>query len=305
LERTVLSEDIITVLVHHLEILLDEVKIYRTKVLLKEDAEDLHKFRIALRHSVVLMGEFSFLDESGKMEVHRKALKKLISLSNLKRDLDVFTLRLKVLQRRFPDKKKNYKYLFRHMKKIKKKAHRVFLAYLQSRECTDSLLSWSTYLESWQKEEDAIYIYASAKSVSAYVISLRLLKIKKQINALEKKRNRREERLHALRISYKKLRYLLETFASLFKKKRLKKCIKEIKKIQDILGTFHDSYRQRIILQDLLKHAKKKKIKDFIKTFLLPEIVRYQENEVSKIETRLEKFLKKENRWCFTGRDSR
>ena len=49
-----------------------------------------------------------------------------------------------------------------------------------------------------------------------------------------------DELLHALRIECKKLRYLMEFFASLFPRKKMNRLIKQLKKLQDNLGDFND-----------------------------------------------------------------
>ena len=49
-----------------------------------------------------------------------------------------------------------------------------------------------------------------------------------------------DEALHDLRIDCKKLRYLLEFFASLFSKNKMDKLIGYMKKLQDNLGDFND-----------------------------------------------------------------
>ena len=48
-----------------------------------------------------------------------------------------------------------------------------------------------------------------------------------------------------MRIDAKKLRYLLEFFASLYPKKTLRRLIKELKQFQDILGGFNDMVVQQ------------------------------------------------------------
>lgn len=48
------------------------------------------------------------------------------------------------------------------------------------------------------------------------------------------------EALHELRISCKKLRYLMEFFQSLYPEKKIRKQIKALKSLQDLLGDFHD-----------------------------------------------------------------
>ncbi len=49
-----------------------------------------------------------------------------------------------------------------------------------------------------------------------------------------------DEKLHALRIECKKLRYLLEFFASLFPPKKVDRLIRQLKQLQDNLGEFTD-----------------------------------------------------------------
>jgi CHAD domain-containing protein len=51
--------------------------------------------------------------------------------------------------------------------------------------------------------------------------------------------------LHRLRIDAKKLRYLLEFFASLYPEKTIGRLVKELKQLQDILGGFNDTEVQQ------------------------------------------------------------
>jgi len=51
--------------------------------------------------------------------------------------------------------------------------------------------------------------------------------------------------LHRLRINAKKLRYLLEFFASLYPEVALARLVKELKGFQDVLGGFNDMELQR------------------------------------------------------------
>ncbi len=49
-----------------------------------------------------------------------------------------------------------------------------------------------------------------------------------------------DEKIHELRIEFKKLRYLIEFFVDLLPKKRTSKIVIEIKKIQTVLGDYND-----------------------------------------------------------------
>lgn len=52
--------------------------------------------------------------------------------------------------------------------------------------------------------------------------------------------NTEDEKLHALRIACKKLRYLMEFFSSLFPSKKINILIAQLKTLQDNLGDFND-----------------------------------------------------------------
>jgi CHAD domain-containing protein len=57
--------------------------------------------------------------------------------------------------------------------------------------------------------------------------------------------------LHALRIECKKLRYLMEFFASLFPAKEINELIRQLKKLQNNLGDFNDLCVQQEYLLSL------------------------------------------------------
>jgi len=61
-----------------------------------------------------------------------------------------------------------------------------------------------------------------------------------------------DEEVHRLRIACKKLRYLMEFFAPLFPKKKLKTLVGQLKVLQDNLGHFNDYSVQQEALLDFL-----------------------------------------------------
>lgn len=58
---------------------------------------------------------------------------------------------------------------------------------------------------------------------------------------------------HDLRKRLKKLRYALDFFSALFKKKRVKKYAKRLSELQDILGAMNDAAMARALVDDILK----------------------------------------------------
>ena len=60
--------------------------------------------------------------------------------------------------------------------------------------------------------------------------------------------------LHQLRIDGKKLRYLLEFFSDLYDPNVVSRCIKELKRFQDILGDFNDTEVQLAMIREFVDH---------------------------------------------------
>jgi len=288
------KESAVFVLRNIFEDLLSDIYAYRERVLKEDDNEVLHQLRISVRRSVVLMGEFSFIDRNGKLLEHRKALKTLISISNTKRDLDVLYGWVSN-----PNTEASYYnealiLLKKRLEEMLQKEHTAIINCLQSQTSTDILKSWKVYLSHNYQTNIANDGYDGMEKLANKVIFRRFVKIKKKINILDRKSKGMEEILHALRISFKKLRYLLETFGYLYRKKKIHKLLKEMKEFQNILGAFHDSYQQQMILEALIQNEKDGRLRVFITTTFLSDLKKYQKKEIMKIQKQLKKFLKKE-----------
>ncbi|SFV61081.1 Adenylate cyclase [hydrothermal vent metagenome] len=291
------KEEAVPVLRAILKELLSDIYAYRERVLKEADNEVLHQFRISVRRSVVLMGEFSFLDGSGRLPKHRKALKTLIGISNTKRDLDVLYGRVCSLNSGPKESVEARLLLKERLEKMLQKEHRMIMEYLLSETCNGILYSWESYLSEKYVNTASEEGSTTLKKLSDRVIYGRFLKIKKQIKLLDRKRDSIEKKLHTLRISYKKLRYLLETFTFLYQKKKMQKCLKEMKKIQNVLGAYHDSYQQVILLAKLQQNEKDETLRSYIERILEPDLKRYQKKEIEKIKKQLKKFRRKEKRY--------
>ena len=290
-KNEVKENESVDTLMHIFKKLLDDIYFYREKLLTDGNDEDLHQLRITCRRSVVLMGEFRILYEKENLLSHRTGLKNLISISNTKRDMDVLKSELCKI-----DGEIHYQnaldVLKEYVDKILQIEHNGIIDYLQSETCINDLIAWKNYITDMNKTNISIYGRYPIYSLAQYVIFQRFLKIKKRIKRLDPKHNA-SETLHKLRIEYKKMRYLLETFGYLYEKKEIKKLLKEMKKLQDVLGLFHDSYQQKMIFESLLETEKNERVQSFIREVLLSNLKAYQKKEISKIRKQLKGFLKK------------
>jgi len=282
-------------LMHVFERLLYDIYLYREKLLEGGDDEDLHQFRIACRRSVVLMGEFRLLYEEESLLEHRRGLKNLINISNTNRDMDVLMSELTKIEREkeISRYQEALELLRESVEKILQEEHVSIITYLQSETCTNVLMAWKNYITDTNRTNISIYGRYPIEPLSKYVIFRQFLKIKKHIKLLDPKHDA-SETLHKLRIEYKKMRYLLESFGYLYEKKEIKKLLKEMKKLQDILGLFHDSHQQKIIFEGLLETEENERVQVFIKEILLSSLKAYQKKEILEIQKLLNGFLKKE-----------
>jgi len=294
-ENEVKEKGSVHVLMHIFEKLLSDIYLYREKLLSGGDDEDLHQFRIACRRSVVLMGEFKLLYEGESLLGHKAGLKNLINISNTKRDMDVLTSELTKIEGEMDlsHYQEALALLKERVEVILQREHTSIITYLQSETCVHVLMAWKNYITDTKRTNISIYGRYPIHLLSKYVIFQRFLKIKKQIKELNPKHDA-SEILHKLRIEYKKMRYLLESFGQLYEKKEMKKLLKEMKKLQDVLGLFHDSHQQKLIFEGLLKTEKNEKVRSFINEILFPNLKAYQKKEILEIQKQLKEFLKKE-----------
>jgi len=283
------------VLMQVFEKLLSDIYLYREKILTDGDDEDLHQLRIACRRSVVLMGEFRLLYEEESLLEHRAGLKNLINISNTKRDMDVLISELTKIEgeREVSRYQEALGLLEDRVEKIVQKEHASIITYLQSETCTNVLMEWKNYITNRNRTNISIYGRYPIDSLSKYVIFQRFLKIKKHIKLLDPKHDA-SETLHKLRIEYKKMRYLLESFGYLYEKKEIKKLLKEMKKLQNVLGLFHDSHQQKMIFEGLVETEENERVQVCIKEILLSGLKAYQKKEILEIQKLLNRFLKKE-----------
>ena len=103
----------------------------------------------------------------------------------------------------------------------------------------------------WTSGDDLknrIAVRAPVKSVAARLLDEYLIKARKRGRHI---RELEQRDCHRLRISLKKLRYAAEFYGPLFKKKKVKKYVKRVKALQDLLGALNDAAQVRATLSQL------------------------------------------------------
>jgi CHAD domain-containing protein len=171
------------------------------------------------------------------------------SLTNRLRDLDVYLLAESAYRARLPDSiRQDIGPLFDYLRTQREQALQDVIVGLDSAKCARILRDWEVFLNQPVPETP------EAANAAIPIIDLARQRIYRRYRRVVKDGNyvlehTQDELLHALRIECKKLRYLLEFFASLFPPKKVARLISQLKRLQDNLGEFNDlSVQQEYLL---------------------------------------------------------
>jgi CHAD domain-containing protein len=204
------------------------------------DSEFLHDFRVAVRRTRSLLDQVRGVLPPEVAERYSAAFKWLGKISGATRDLDVYRLKLPGYRESLPqemhaDLQPLVDYLTRHQRQEQRKLARQ----LGSARCRLLLDEWREFLDhprgsqSWPKKSTRpILEIANRRIWKAYRMVLK--------DGLEVREDTPPAAMHKLRISCKKLRYLMEFFQSLYPHAMMRRQIKVLKTLQDNLGDLHD-----------------------------------------------------------------
>jgi CHAD domain-containing protein len=204
------------------------------------DTEFLHDFRVAVRRTRSMLGASKRVLPRRVRDDFRDRFTWLGDITTPVRDLDVLSLaipdhadasaggNLAVLQP-----------LADLVAADQQVAHTALAEALRSQDYADLLDDWSVTLETLPTDagtteaDDPIVELARRRIWSAYRV------VRRDGRAIDDRSP--PEMLHQLRKDAKKLRYLLEAFGPVFDVARTKVAVRELKRLQDDLGTFQDA----------------------------------------------------------------
>ena len=260
------------------------ILLHKERILLDDNEEDLHQFRINIRKSRAFLKEFSSLFSKKDYIYFNENLDYFAIQTNQKRDLDVIKERLGQLD-------EDHNMIQEDIREQREQEQQKIEEMLKGKTFEDFFHS---YQNAFKKET----LLTSGNSIGTIedtakqVIKDLHFKVIKKINALEKDFD--EKKLHKIRISMKKLRYLLEEFQYIFGRKKIKKMIEKGKKLQTILGDFNDTVNQAKLLHNYFKSSKKR-LSDSkaLEQGLLKKTAKSQEKLMLKAKKKLHKFKEK------------
>jgi len=214
------------------------------------DTEFLHDFRVAIRRTRSALGQIKGVFPADVTARFQNDFAYLGSMTNRVRDLDVYLLHKECYTALLPAQvRPDIAPLFAHLQQERTKAFRTLVRRLRSKTYADILRRWEAFLTQPPAED------AAAANASRPIIEVARKRIRRRCRSVvqlgtDLLAETDSQRLHALRIACKKLRYVLEFFASLFPGKKTAMLVEHLRTLQDNLGRWHDI----VVQQEDLRH---------------------------------------------------
>ena len=219
------------------------------------DSEFLHDYRVALRRLRSATSQMKKVMPSGLGATLSAELKALFQPTGRARDLDVLLLsRQEYIALLPPALVKGVALYFDRVEEERARAYEALRSKLTSPE-HDARLARLRSAANQSRPSDGEW--DETKPLGARVqrwTKKRVSRVEGELEKLESSGS--EAAYHALRIECKKLRYLLEIFASLFRSKQLRSMTKALKRFQDALGANQDLVVQQELLSGTLKQLR-------------------------------------------------
>ena len=236
--------------------LLNVMKQNEEGVIRDIDTEFLHDFRVSGRRTRSALSQIKDVFPEAELDRFKQDFRVLGQYSNKLRDLDVYLRNKEQYLSMLPENlRSGLDPFFMDLEKERENELGKFVEVLRSDFYRQLVSDWDAFLVS-----DAAHEGDSAKrpvNAEEPVITLarafiwrRYKKIMKDGAKMDS--NSPDEKLHRLRIQCKKLRYLMEFFASLFPADEITLLTKQLKQFQDNLGEFNDLSVQRSTLKEYL-----------------------------------------------------
>ncbi len=214
------------------------------------DTEFLHDYRVAIRRIRSLLGQFKGVIPKQQQLELGAFFSKLGKATNHLRDLDVYLLHKSDYFSMLPESlASGLDPLFQDLGLEREQEHEAVVRWLNSTEYTKIIHTCETILGRQIENQKCAPPHASRpifELANAFIMKRyqRILRAGRKITDVSQ-----DSDLHRLRINCKKLRYLLEFFASLYPPAELSRLIAQLKKLQDNLGDYNDLRVQQQHLQ--------------------------------------------------------
>jgi len=239
---------------HFLSTEFQHARQHEKGIIRDDDSEFLHQYRVSLRRCLALICLLKPLFAPQQKDMLKNEIKTLMQKSNSLRDLDVFLFKMDdyfyCLEHRYHQ---GLTCFFDELQDERRIAYKEFKKWLK----TESYEQQCLLVQGLLAELEASPCpegHRVSLDLGKHLIWKHFSHTQELCNVLNS--NSSDGAIHQLRISCKKLRYLLEYFTPIFTSKAGKEQVKALKQLQDELGDFNDSSIQQDFLGNYLKNKK-------------------------------------------------
>jgi CHAD domain-containing protein len=236
-----------TILLHQLAVI--EAK--QAGTLTRLDTEFLHDLRVAARRTRSALGQLKGVFPDRVVHRYATGFAWLGQITGDPRDLDVYLLGFDDLKALLPlPLREDLEPLRSELERRREDAYRLLGQRLNSRAFRRLLDGWRAFLERpVARRPRAPNARVSIKAMADRRIHKLFRRALRQGRTIES--DSPPERLHELRKTCKKLRYLMEFFQCLYTEEAIRSAIRQLKQLQDHLGAFQDVHAQLAWLRKL------------------------------------------------------
>ncbi|WOO43368.1 CHAD domain-containing protein [Rubellicoccus peritrichatus] len=216
------------------------------------DSEFLHDFRVAVRRTRSALSLVKGVFPQAQVDRFKNDFSYLGRLTNKMRDLDVYLLKRERYRGMLPGNlRPGLDLFFEDLSTQRTEEYKKFVKNVRNGKYKSIMKAWNSFLENNNVPiADCPNAELPVINTAQELIAKRFRKIYREglaINDLTP-----EERLHELRIDFKKLRYLIEFFRSLYPAKDIAFIVKKLRRLQGVLGDLNDLFVQQETLNQYL-----------------------------------------------------
>ena len=219
------------------------------------DSECLHEFRVALRKTRVALDELQAVFHKNKIDSFLHKFDDLGAITNRLRDYDVFLPQKDHLLKALPpNMRPALLSFFKAQRQRRRRQFLMLVSMINSSAYLSLMASWTKFLEHAEKHPATELSETPILQAVSGIIMKRLNKV--IAKGADVKVDSPDTALHKVRIQCKKLRYLLDFFCPVFPGNITAHIVRNLKKVQAVLGDFNDySVQIRNIDRSLQKLA--------------------------------------------------
>lgn len=235
---------------------LDVMKQNEAGMLADIDSEFLHDFRVACRRTRSALSLIKGVFPPAQVERFKMDFSYLGRLTNRMRDLDVYLLKREQYRSLLPENlKPGLDIFFQDLVDERALEYKKFVKNIKGGRYRAIMKGWKNFLDNESiPKTDCPDCDTPVVHIAHNTIARRFRKIYRE--GLEINDLTPDERLHELRIDFKKLRYQIEFFKSLYPAADIAFIVKRLKGLQAVLGDLNDLHVQQETLNQYLADIK-------------------------------------------------